>query len=323
MILQLTDQMAIDPEYIADALGIELRQYYCEFVNKLDNYPEVAAVLNDSISTDSNLIINLNQRLATAAPIAGISQWPDDYFVIGEDGCGNYYVLNEDNDTVLFYDHESDAIVQVANSLDDFANRRRIGEPLDEVVVHSGYKARQKKARQNPRKASQVSFSADDPGWSQDWLEFVAAFMEIASREATEDELVSALNHEFGRRPVCWVGKVTDIQLGRRSRVTIEMPACEHITGSSYGELGTLSVALRTDVEDYDHVQILTPEIRTTVDAWRSASIGDTIRFQMMIAPGHANRIACIQIRPSTRSSGQWVTIRSCGAHLVEVIRDT
>lgn len=315
--------MAIDPESIADALGIDLPEDYCEFVTRLDNHRDLAELLGSSISTNGDLIITLNERLSTSAPIAGLTQWPDDYFVIGEDGCGNYYALNTDDDTILFYDHESDVILRVANSLDDFANRQRIGESLDEVILHSGYEAQRKKARQNPRKPSQISFSADAPAWSQDWFEFVAAFMAIASCEDAEDKLVSALNREFGSRPVCWVGKLTDIELGEYKRVKIEMPAYEHITGSSYHGLGTLCVALRTNVEDYDHVERITPEIRTSVDSWRSASIGDTVRFQMMIAPGHANKIACIKILPSTGSSGAWVTIRTCGAHLVEVIRNT
>ena len=314
--------MAIDPESIADALGIDLPEGYCEFVTRLDDHRDLAEALGHSVSTDVDLVINLNERIATSAPIAGLTQWPDDYFVIGEDGCGNYYAVNAVDDTILFYDHESDVILRVASSLDDFANRVRIGESLDEVIVHSGYEARQKKAQQSPSNATLASFSADDPAWSQDWFEFVAAFMAIVSREDAEDQLISALNHEFGSRPACWVGKLTGIEFGEYKGAKIEMPECEHITSSKYVGLGTLSVDLRTEVEKNDHAQIISPEIRTTIDAWRSASVGDTIRFQMMIAPGHANKIACIKIRPSMGGRAPWVTVQSCGAHLVEVIRD-
>jgi hypothetical protein len=314
--------MAADLTCVANALGIDLPERYCEFVKRLAESPRVAAALGDAVSTDADVVIELNKNLWFAVPIAGLSEWPDNYFVIGEDRCGNYYAVDaaDPEEAVLFYDHDSDEVLRIANSLDDFANRRIQGESLDKLVIHSGYQSRQDKARHNPHSPTLVTFSDDAPTWSQDWFAFVETFVSIASREQPESELIAALNREFGSRPVCWVGKLTELDLSEYKSASIDMPSCEHITGTAYDGVGSLSVSLRTEEEDYDHAQSITPEIRTPIASWRVASIGDTIRFQMMIAPGHADEIGCIRIHPRTGNRPQWVTIIDCGVHLVEVL---
>jgi hypothetical protein len=48
--------------------------------------------------------------------------WPRKYFVIGKDGCGNFYVLDssKSDGAVLMYDHEQDAFIRYASSLKKF-----------------------------------------------------------------------------------------------------------------------------------------------------------------------------------------------------------
>ena len=35
-----------------------------------------------------------------------ITRWPNDYFIIGHDGCGNYYYLDVSTNNIGFYDYD-------------------------------------------------------------------------------------------------------------------------------------------------------------------------------------------------------------------------
>lgn len=315
--------MAATIDYIADALGIDLPELYSEFLVSLMQSKKVQSVLGDAVVTSPERVVELNTNLWCGGPIAGLDEWPEDYLVIGEDGCGDYFLIDggDSNEPVLFYDHEADVIYRIADSLNDFANRMINGDSLDDIVLHSGYETRRQKALVGPAEPTQIIFGDDAPAWSQDWMEFVRTFLGIATYAQTESELTLALNREFGSRPVCWVGQLTKVDLGKYKSASIEMPACDHIRGAkSCSGIGSLSVGLRTEEEDYDHV--LHPcEIRTSVRSWQAASVGDTIRFLMMIAPGQGDQIPCIRVRSGTRSRRPWITINDCGAHLLEVVR--
>lgn len=53
------------------------------------------------------------------------SGWPNCFFVIGDDDCGNYFAIDTEADTggVHFYDHEVAAIALRADSLRAFADQ--------------------------------------------------------------------------------------------------------------------------------------------------------------------------------------------------------
>jgi len=52
-----------------------------------------------------------------------IKCWPSEYFVIGIDGCGNYYYLNKDDNTVGFYDHDEMSFEKEAINIQQYANQ--------------------------------------------------------------------------------------------------------------------------------------------------------------------------------------------------------
>jgi len=57
---------------------------------------------------DKKLIIEENNSIISADVnwTNDIKCWPCNYFVIGHDGCGNYYYFNKEDNTVGFYDHD-------------------------------------------------------------------------------------------------------------------------------------------------------------------------------------------------------------------------
>lgn len=46
-----------------------------------------------------------------------ITEWPNDYFIIGHDGCGNFYYLDKSSNKVGFYDHDDMEFQPEADSL--------------------------------------------------------------------------------------------------------------------------------------------------------------------------------------------------------------
>ncbi|MHC4875307.1 MAG: SMI1/KNR4 family protein [Planctomycetota bacterium] len=317
----------IDLDYVAEALGVELPEEYIDFAQSLAESGVEPPILNGMLETDAEQIISLNERLWFAIPLAGLNQWPADYLVIGDDGCGNYFIADDSQDTVpvLFYDHEADSISRCADSLEDFATRIRHGHPLDDSVVHSGCQARKQKAREASRGPTKVELADDAPPWATDWNDFAEVFLDIVSKRLSPQKQTVALNREFGGKPVCWVGTLTDLCLGEYKSATIQMPNCpsfqRHDDGLS--SVSVISVGLRTEEEDYEHVETLSPEIRTTLAAWKEASVGDRIRFQLMFSPGYEDRIACIDVKSLSSSRRSFASIKTCGAHLLEVVHDS
>src|SRR4051812_32862681 len=90
---------------IETALGITLPSDYKALVT---NYPpqlfEHAADFD--LMDDPERVIAMNQDLRTS-PFYGV-RWPEDYFAIGENGCGDYYCLDLSGRSpgALFFDHE-------------------------------------------------------------------------------------------------------------------------------------------------------------------------------------------------------------------------
>ena len=52
-----------------------------------------------------------------------IKVWPEELFVIGNDGCGNYYYLDQTDNTVGFYDHDEMTFTKEANNIQLYANK--------------------------------------------------------------------------------------------------------------------------------------------------------------------------------------------------------
>lgn len=108
---------------IEKAVGISLPAHYVELVT---NYPgELAeteapdfALLD---SAESLIEENLSVR---GKPFYG-GTWPDNFFIIGTNGCGDLYVtkLNAKEFSVGFFDHEAPAFFPHSSSRGEFISK--------------------------------------------------------------------------------------------------------------------------------------------------------------------------------------------------------
>ena len=123
-----------DVERINDTLDCELPEFYEEF---LLNYPDsLLTVAKSGVNADgdaytegpadlellnhADAIISLNQEVPA---IHWENEWPDEQFVIGDNGCGDYYTIDIDDEEspVFFFEHEQSDFDETAGSLEEFA----------------------------------------------------------------------------------------------------------------------------------------------------------------------------------------------------------
>lgn len=105
---------------IESALGFSLPQPYMLVVT---NYPP-ALVHTDApgfaLFDDPELVIDANRMVRENGYFG--EQWPEQYVIIGENGCGDYYVVTKNSAkfSVGFADHEAMECNPFAANLDDF-----------------------------------------------------------------------------------------------------------------------------------------------------------------------------------------------------------
>jgi len=102
------------------ALGFTLPKPYVDVVT---NYPHALAdteAPDFGLFDDPTLVIDAN-RIVRDDGYFG-EQWPDQYVIIGENGCGDYYVVTKTANqfSVGFADHEAMECNPFASDLEDF-----------------------------------------------------------------------------------------------------------------------------------------------------------------------------------------------------------
>ncbi len=105
---------------IESALGFELPRPYAEL---LLDYPDE---LRETEAPDYWLFANpaeiIDHNLEVREKGYFGEEWPDQYIIIGHNGCGDYYVTRKGitEFSAGFADHEKMACVPFANTRDDF-----------------------------------------------------------------------------------------------------------------------------------------------------------------------------------------------------------
>ena len=91
---------------IEDALGLSLPSSYKDAVLNYP-FPEIDAIRYHHFFECAELVIteNLAHRKNGWFNIL----WPNDYFVIGDDGCGNTFFMLAGEQTIYFADHDGGA----------------------------------------------------------------------------------------------------------------------------------------------------------------------------------------------------------------------
>jgi len=103
--------------------GITLPKYYVEFVT---NYPEK---LSETEAPDYGLLDNPEEIIEKNIDVRKNGyfgeKWPERYFIIGRNGCGDYYVvnLNSSEFSVGFSDHEKMECNLYAESQEEFISK--------------------------------------------------------------------------------------------------------------------------------------------------------------------------------------------------------
>jgi hypothetical protein len=296
---------------LEDSLGIVLPASYAKMIRRLARKP-LRGILAELVCTDAETLASLNEYVAGFPSVAGLLEWPDDLFVIGEDGVGNYYSIRHDEEKspVYFFDHEKDEIQQCAESLDDFCKRIETLAPFDAKVLHRSPKRR---AQATTRAAVMPDFKSQ-PKWTTDWAEFVKHFARTMRKDPNASSTVKRLNATFGSRAVRWTGRVVKIKFGKYPSVAVDMPSTPEKEPSP--DLHYLTFGLRLARSAGVSIsEAGTPQVQTTRDAWRDVRPGDLIQFLMMIAPGHGGEISCIFAWDTGRFS-----VQDCGGHLLKVL---
>lgn len=82
---------------------------------------------------------------------------------------------------MLFYDHDSDEIQQLAGSLDDFVRETEAGANFQTKVLYSGREAERKKQSGRAPKPlpKQVKIGANALPWQTSWPAFVEECMKV------------------------------------------------------------------------------------------------------------------------------------------------
>lgn len=319
--------MNIDFETIEDELETDIPDAYKDFIAMYEEAGGNDGLLGDLILDDTQSLIESNERTAEVS-LAGLDVWPAEYVVFADDGCGNFYAFDSTTEAaqVLFYNHESDELVVEAESLLAFGEQLVSDKNYDLInshdrepkVISSGYKQRKQKAEQQARIIKPLSKREFVENWQTDWAIFAPELIAEISRGLDERQLTISLNKKFGGKPVWWVGVVDEIDLGEYKSVSIEMPTCAHVPNWDSYHWATVSPDLRTEEEPWHEDRDPGHQILTSISAWKSIKPGDTISFQMMIAPGHGDSIACIDIK-RYGNRPPYICIQNCGGHVTSV----
>jgi len=112
-----------DVQRIQKQTGIQLPGFYIEAVT---NYPRA---LTDTEAPDFGFLddpeVIIEENLSVRQNGYFGEPWPSHYFIIGHNGCGDYYVMSTKlkSFTVGFSDHEKMSCDPYAESLDDFVEK--------------------------------------------------------------------------------------------------------------------------------------------------------------------------------------------------------
>jgi hypothetical protein len=93
-------------------LPAEYWQLLGQFPNEIGDWGQDGYLL-----LDSSAIIGLNRQIRSR-PVYGMD-WPDDYFVIGEDGLGDFFCIDlTKSPSPVLFDHEMSDFTKQADSVD-------------------------------------------------------------------------------------------------------------------------------------------------------------------------------------------------------------
>jgi hypothetical protein len=311
-----------DLDRVETELGYDLPLAYRDFIAAFRKRPRpkrktlISGLLDSWIIRSAARAIKVNEQMGTLRSIAGLKRWPSKFFVFGEDGCGNYHAIDvrRRNPAVLFYDHDSDEIQQLADSLDDFVRVTEAGTDFQTKVLHSGdAAARKTQSRRTPRPLpKQIKVGPNALLWQTSWPAFVEECMKIFASTDDEAKRTVQFNRTFGGKPACWEATVEWLDLGDYPYAHLNLPAIRKKLGSLRLNFRFLPVGF--ELADSYEATDGNPKIFTDRAAWKDVEIDGTIRITVMFASGYKDEISCVDLGSQDRGVQQ-VAIHVCGGH--------
>jgi hypothetical protein len=314
---------ARDLDRIETELGLDLPAEYRKFMlgyrparGDIGKLPITAAMLRSLIVTQPAQLIRLNERILGGEPLAGLPRWPESYFVFGDNGSGDYFILETGSrhNPVLEYDHERDELRRRARSLETFIRCALSGRKQEDVLVHSGRHKRRRRAAKIQWKPPKFDFGPGLPKWRTDWRAFVEEFVALVKNAKSDSQRIARANRVFGSKAVRWEGLVESVRLGEYPGVVIELEPIDKIVLGKLLRFGRTAIGLRTEVRSS------APQIVTSLSIWRDVRAGDRIRFVMMFAPGLRDEPpGCADIA-GPYDGVRYVQLQDCGGHLIKIL---
>lgn len=296
-------------------LEIVLPDSYRNTLRRLAGRKRLRNELDKRVLTTAAELRELNEDARITRDVAGLPEWPEDLFVIGDDGLGNYYAIrhDEEDSAVVIFDQEQDELREVAGSLEDFCKRIESGLPLRRKVLRRG-------PRLAARRAAPVvvpDFSRQ-PEWTRSWSSFVETYAAMPERDGRNDEEIAKVNARFGSRVVKWTGLVQRVDLGIKPIARIKMPTVAGL--SAFPLLEEISFGLRwagpTRTPGVWKPRGGSPQVLSAMSLWRTVQPGQRIEFLMMFEPGLEGVFGCVG---PTRSGELRYVIGALGGHVLRV----
>ena len=112
-----------DIKQIQDETGIECPEFYVQVITNYPSKLENTDAPDFGLLDDPEVIIYENNDVRTQGCFG--AAWPSHYFIIGQNGCGDYYVVDLDKKefSVYFACHESLSFTLFASNLQEFISR--------------------------------------------------------------------------------------------------------------------------------------------------------------------------------------------------------
>ncbi|WP_086224895.1 SMI1/KNR4 family protein [Campylobacter devanensis] len=103
-------------------IGIKFSDHFKSFIKKVNGASpkqSVITISNKKYILNDILDFNINCEYTTEEIYNNLRDIIGDYYPFARDGFGNYYLINTENDTVQFYNHEFGNVIFLC-SFDEF-----------------------------------------------------------------------------------------------------------------------------------------------------------------------------------------------------------
>ena len=179
---------------LEECFEIVLPESYRDTLRRLTRRKRLRNELDKRVLTTATELRELNEDARVTKRVAGLPEWPDDLFVIGDDGFGNYYAIrcDEEDSAVVIFDQEQDELR---------------GGSLSQGVLQACRIRITVASKSTPQRcarcgeahwACRCSGFLRQPEWTRSWSSFVETYAAMPERDGRNDSEIATVNARFG-----------------------------------------------------------------------------------------------------------------------------